>query len=92
MYHIKPYLKSKGYNLSKLAKMMGMSFQKFDHHIRPKEDLSYNFIKSLSTILGINLEKFADKVEEPIVTHDGMKYNSNKPIETLENTNDTKKS
>ena len=35
-YNIKPFLKEKGYNLSKLASMMNMSFQKFDHHIRQK--------------------------------------------------------
>ena len=81
MYHIKPYLKSKGYNLSKLAKMMGMSFQKFDHHIRPKDDLSYNFANSLSHILGIGLEKFVDKVKEPIVI-----------TKTLEQSNDTSQS
>jgi len=85
MYHIKPYLKSKGYNLSKLAKMMGMSFQKFDHHIRPKDDLSYNFAKSLSNILGIGLEKFVDKVQEPNVITNGVKDNSKKTLETLPN-------
>ena len=42
-YHIKPFLKAKGYNLSKLASLMDMSFQKFDHHVRPKQDLSFNF-------------------------------------------------
>ena len=85
MYHIKPYLKSKGYNLSKLAKMMGMSFQKFDHHIRPKDDLSYNFANSLSHILGIGLEKFVDKVKEPNVITNGVKDNSKKTLETLPN-------
>lgn len=91
MYHIKPYLKSKGYNLSKLAKMMGMSFQKFDHHIRPKDDLSYNFANSLSQILGIGLEKFVDKVKESNVIQNGVKENSNKTLETLEQ-NDTSQS
>tara|TARA_Y100000389_G_C17465522_1_gene525152 strand:- start:2153 stop:2425 length:273 start_codon:yes stop_codon:yes gene_type:complete len=85
MYHIKPYLKSKGYNLSKLAKMMGMSFQKFDHHIRPKDDLSYNFANSLSHILGVGLEKFVDKVKEPNVITNGVKDNSKKTLETLPN-------
>lgn len=85
MYHIKPYLKSKGYNLSKLAKMMGMSFQKFDHHIRPKDDLSYNFANSLSHILGVGLEKFVDKVKEPNVNTNGVKDNSKKTLETLPN-------
>ncbi len=85
MYHIKPYLKSKGYNLAKLAKMMGMSFQKFDHHIRPKDDLSYNFANSLSHILGVGLEKFVDKVKEPNVNTNGVKDNSKKTLETLPN-------
>tara|TARA_R110000851_G_scaffold251369_2_gene403830 strand:+ start:1730 stop:1987 length:258 start_codon:yes stop_codon:yes gene_type:complete len=80
MYHIKPYLKSKGYNLSKLAKMMGMSFQKFDHHIRPKDDLSYNFANSLSHILGIGLEKFVDKVKEPIVIQNEVKDSPKKTL------------
>jgi hypothetical protein len=35
IYHIKPYLKRRGFNLSALANAMGMSFQRFDHHIKP---------------------------------------------------------
>ena len=66
MYHIKPYLKEKGYNLSKLAEKLEMSFQKFDHHIKPKEDLSYNFVKNLSSILGLTMENFIDDVTEKV--------------------------
>jgi|TARA_B100001113_G_C20689662_1_gene440185 hypothetical protein len=66
MYHIKPYLRNKGYNLSKLAKKMNMSFQKFDHHIRPKEDLSYNFIKDLSGHLDLSIENFISHVKEEV--------------------------
>lgn len=61
-YHIKPYLKSKGYNLSSIATSMGMSFQRFDHHIKIREDLSYNFLKELSLILGIKLDKLVKEI------------------------------
>ena len=64
MYHIKPYLKDKGYNLSKLAEKLNMSFQKFDHHIKPKDDLSYNFAKNLSSILDLTIENFIEDVTE----------------------------
>ena len=57
-YNIKPFLKEKGYNLSKLASMMNMSFQKFDHHIRPKEDLSFNFVTQLSKHLDMSVDAF----------------------------------
>jgi plasmid maintenance system antidote protein VapI len=90
MYHIKPYLKSKGYNLSRLAKMMGMSFQKFDHHIREKEDLSFNFVIGISKILDVQLTDFI----EIISTSKKANFKDNgQEIET-NNThhNDTKKS
>jgi len=64
MYHIKPYLKDKGFNLSKLASKMGMSFQKFDHHIRPKDDLSFNFVMELSNILDMPLSDLINRVKE----------------------------
>ena len=63
-YHIKPFLKGKGYNLSKLASLMDMSFQKFDHHIRPKEDLSFNFVTRLSHHLDLPLADFITCVSE----------------------------
>ena len=66
MYHIKPYLKDKGYNLSRLAEKLNMSFQKFDHHIRPKDDLSYNFVKELSTHLDLTIENFIENVTEKV--------------------------
>ncbi len=62
-YHIKPYLKETGFNLSSLAKKLGMSFQKFDHHIKLKDDLSLNLARSISEILHIGLEEFITKVE-----------------------------
>lgn len=64
MYHIKPYLKDKGFNLSKLASKMDMSFQKFDHHIRPKEDLSFNFIEKLSSVLDMPMSDLINRVKE----------------------------
>jgi len=63
MYHIKPYLKDKGFNLSKLASKMDMSFQKFDHHIRPKEDLSFNFIMKLSAVLDMPMSDLINRVK-----------------------------
>jgi len=63
MYHIKPYLKDKGFNLSKLASKMNMSFQKFDHHIRPKDDLSFNFVMKLTDILDISLNELINQVK-----------------------------
>lgn len=62
MYHIKPYLKDKGFNLSKLASKMDMSFQKFDHHIRPKDDLSFNFVSKLSEVLDMPMNELIKKV------------------------------
>ena len=79
MYHIKPYLKEKGYNLSRLAKMMNMSFQKFDHHIRQKEDLSFNFVIGLSKILDIELSNFIEiiaKTSIGMATAKGFVYMS----------------
>jgi len=61
-YHIKPYLKQRGFNLSALATSMGMSFQRFDHHIKPKEDLSLNFVSTLSSNLDMTMEDFLQKV------------------------------
>jgi len=64
MYHIKPYLKDKGYNLSKLAEKLDMSFQTFDHHIKRKKDLSFNFVKGLSSQLDLTIENFIENVTE----------------------------
>jgi len=66
MYHIKPYLKDKGYNLTKLAEKLDMSFQKFDHHIKPKDDLSYNFVKKLSSVLDLEMENFIENVTQQV--------------------------
>lgn len=63
IYHIKPYLKKRGFNLSALANAMGMSFQRFDHHIKPKEDLSFNFVFELSKNLDLTMEDFIDEVK-----------------------------
>jgi len=67
MYHLKPYLKERGYNLSALAKKMEMSFQRFDYHCKPKVNLPLNFSIKLSTILGMKMDDFinAIKVEKP---------------------------
>jgi transcriptional regulator with XRE-family HTH domain len=65
-YHIKPYLRKRGFNLSALAKTMGMSFQRFDHHIKPKEDLSLNFINDLAVAVDVPVDELISeiKVEE----------------------------
>lgn len=62
IYHIKPYLKKRGFNLSALATTMGMSFQRFDHHIKPKEDLSYNFIVQLSRSINLSTEELIHEI------------------------------
>jgi len=62
IYHIKPYLKRRGFNLTALASSMGMSFQRFDHHIKPKEDLSYNFVIELSEKLNISTQELIEQV------------------------------
>jgi plasmid maintenance system antidote protein VapI len=62
MYHIKPYLRERGFNLSALANSMGMSFQRFDHHIKPKDDLSFNFVMKLSNALNLTMDEFIREV------------------------------
>lgn len=63
IYHIKPYLKRRGFNLSALANAMGMSFQRFDHHIKPKVDLSFNFVRELSENLNITMDEFIREIK-----------------------------
>ena len=68
-YHIKPYLRKRGFNLSALAKTLGMSFQRFDHHIKPKEDLSLNFINDLAVAVDIPVDELISEIKvEQIVT------------------------
>ena len=62
-YHIKPYLKRQGYNLSSLARKLDMSFQRFDHHIKPTENLSLNVARKLSSQLNLTLDQFIKEVE-----------------------------
>lgn len=62
-YHIKPYLRKRGFNLSALAKSMGMSFQRFDHHIKPKDDLSLNFVNDLSKAIDVPVDEFIVEVK-----------------------------
>jgi antitoxin component HigA of HigAB toxin-antitoxin module len=64
-YHIKPYLRKRGFNLSALAKTMGMSFQRFDHHLKPKDDLSLNFVNELSKAIDVPVDEFINEVKEP---------------------------
>lgn len=61
-YYIKPYLKKRGFNLSAIATSMGMSFQSFSHHLKPKKDLSYNFVVDMSTYLKVSVEEFINEV------------------------------
>ena len=62
-YHIKPYLKKQGYNLSSMARKLEMSFQRFDHHIKPTKNLSLNVARKLSTQLNLSLDQFIKEVE-----------------------------
>ena len=63
MYHLKPYLKEKGYNLSALAKKMEMSFQRFDYHCKPKLNLPLNFSLKLASILGVSLDELIKNIK-----------------------------
>jgi len=45
-----------------LAQSMGMSFQRFDHHIKPKSDLSLNFVVMLSKKMDMTMEDFLQNV------------------------------
>ena len=40
-------------------------FQKFDHHVRPKEDLSFNFVTKLSSHLVMSVDDFISNVSIP---------------------------
>jgi hypothetical protein len=62
-YHIKPYLRKRGFNLSALAKTLGMSFQRFDHHIKPKEDLSLNFINDLAVAVDLPVDELITEIK-----------------------------
>jgi hypothetical protein len=62
-YHIKPYLRKRGFNLSALAKTLGMSFQRFDHHIKPKEDLSLNFINDLAIAVDVPVDELISEIK-----------------------------
>jgi hypothetical protein len=44
---------------------MGMSFQRFDHHLKPKDDLSLNFVNDLSKAIDVPVEEFINEVKEP---------------------------
>lgn len=61
-YYVKPYLKKRGFNLSAIATSMGMSFQAFSHHLKPKKDLSYNFVVDMSNYLKISVEEFINEI------------------------------
>jgi hypothetical protein len=65
MYHIKPYLRERKFNIAGLAKTMGMSPQRFNHHLMPKEDLSLNFISSLAEIINVPIFELIDRVKMP---------------------------
>ena len=62
-YHIKPYLRKRGFNLSALAKTLGMSFQRFDHHIKQKDDLSLNFINELAVALDVPVDELISEIK-----------------------------
>jgi hypothetical protein len=65
MYYIKPYLRERKFNIAGLAKTMGMSPQRFNHHLMPKEDLSLNFISSLAEIINVPIFELIDRVKMP---------------------------
>jgi hypothetical protein len=63
MYYIKPYLQERKFNIAGLAKEMGMSPQRFNHHLMPKEDLSLNFINSLAELIDIPVFELIERVK-----------------------------
>mgnify|MGYP000129544567 FL=1 len=63
MYYIKPYLRERKFNIAGLAKEMGMSPQRFNHHLMPKEDLSLNFINSLAELIDIPVFELIERVK-----------------------------
>jgi antitoxin component HigA of HigAB toxin-antitoxin module len=63
MYHIKPYLQERKFNIAGLANEMGMSPQRFNHHLMLKEDLSLNFINSLAKIINVPVFELIKKVK-----------------------------
>jgi antitoxin component HigA of HigAB toxin-antitoxin module len=62
-YHIKPYLRQRGFNLSALAKTLGMSFQRFDYHLKPKNDLSLNFINDLAQAIDVPVDELISEIK-----------------------------
>jgi hypothetical protein len=44
---------------------MGMSPQRFNHHLLPKEDLSLNFISNLAQIINVPVFELIDRVKVP---------------------------
>jgi hypothetical protein len=65
MYHIKPYLRERKFNIAGLAKTMEMSPQKFNHHLMLKKDLSLNFISSLANIINVPVFELIERVKVP---------------------------
>lgn len=63
MYHIKPYLQERKFNIAGLAKEMGMSPQRFNHHLMPKEDLSLNFVNSLAELIDVPVFELIERVK-----------------------------
>lgn len=72
IYHIKPYLRKRGFNLSALAKTMGMSFQRFDHHIKPKEDLSLNFINELAVAVDVPVDELISEIKVEQIVNESV--------------------
>ena len=40
-----------------------MSFQRFDHHIKPKEDLSLNFINELAFAVDVPVDELITEIK-----------------------------
>ena len=40
-----------------------MSFQRFDHHIKPKEDLSLNFINDLAVAVDLPVDELITEIK-----------------------------
>jgi transcriptional regulator with XRE-family HTH domain len=72
IYHIKPYLRKRGFNLSALAKSLGMSFQRFDHHIKPKEDLSLNFINELAVAVDVPVDELISEIKVEQIVNESV--------------------
>ena len=51
---------------------MGMSFQRFDHHIKPKEDLSLNFINELAVAVDVPVDELISEIKVEQIVNESV--------------------